>query len=312
MLQQTRVSTVIPYFHRFLDTYPTLEDLAEAEEDEILDLWAGLGYYGRARNLHKAARLIRDEYNGRFPEEYSDAIKLPGIGSYSAAAILSIAYGLPHAVLDGNVRRVLTRYLAIKEEVKGRLLRDLEALLSEIAGFVHQTDSVGDFNQALMELGAVVCIPSEPKCSGCPLVNHCLAFSRNLQRELPRSPKKLPPQEVLFTVAVMERGGRYLMCRNNHGTYLKGLWEFPKVEGHTLGDDLVVRFRQVHGIHVSPLKVLDPVIHHVTFRRIKYHPVLAGLLAGPSDRRYQWVRFGEKPYPASSYIRKILQQLDRG
>jgi len=311
MLQQTRVATVIPYFEKFLHAYPTLEDLANAEEDQVLDLWSGLGYYGRARNLHRAAQVIRDKHNGRFPEEYGEAVELPGIGTYSAAAILSIAFGQPYAVLDGNVRRVLARYMAIKEEVKGSLLKRLESLLSKIASSVHLSESIADFNQALMELGAIVCTPREPSCSECPLVKSCLAFSGDLQNELPKSRRRPVPQEVLFTVAVIEREGRYLMCRHSEETYLKRLWEFPKVTGQSLGDDLVNLFRRVHGLKLSPLETFAPVIHHVTFRRIKFHPVVATLLTEPPDRRYQWVGFGEKPYPTSSYIRKIMKRLER-
>jgi len=307
MLQQTRVNTVIPYFEKFLQAYPSLEDLAEAEEDQVLDLWSGLGYYGRARNLHKAAKLIKEKYDGKFPEDYSEALKLPGIGPYSAAAVLSIAFGQPYAVLDGNVLRVLTRFLAIKEEVTGLVRKSLDSLLSRIISHVHQTDSVADFNQALMELGATVCVPGDPSCEVCPFVNDCRALAGGLQRELPRSHRRRVPREIHFTVAVIERQQRYLMCRSQDETYLEGLWEFPKVDGQCRGQDLVERFWRIHGLKISISEFLKTVIHQVTFRRISFHPVTASLLTRLPTEKYHWVRLGEKPYPMSSYIRKILE-----
>jgi len=311
MLQQTRVSTVIPYYEKFLEVYPTLEDLASAEEDQVLDLWSGMGYYGRARNLRKAAQFIRDNHDGKFPEKYSEAVRLPGIGSYSAAAVLSIAYGQPYAVLDGNVRRFLTRYLAIEEEVKGPLLKRLESLLEGIASSEYLADSIGDFNQALMELGAVVCVPKDPNCLDCPFSDSCRAFSLGLQRKLPRSRKRSASQEISFTVTVIGREGRFLMCRNRDEAYLKGFWEFPKVEGQRYGDELVGLLEKTHGLRVSLDRQFDPVIHHVTFRRISIYPVVATLLDGSHDVRYRWVKFGERPYPMSSYIQKVLDRVDQ-
>lgn len=309
MLQQTRVTTVIPYFERFVKAYPSFDDLADAEEDHVLDLWSGLGYYSRARNLHKTAQIIRDRYNGEFPCNYREAIGLPGIGSYSAAAILSIAFGQPYPVLDGNVRRVMARYLALREEVKGPLLKDLERLLSEIANSSHMTGNIADFNQALMELGAIVCTPQEPDCPACPLLDSCAAFSDGLQSELPITRRKSTTQSISFTAAIVEREGRYLMCRNNEDDYLTGLWEFPKVAGKYHGEKVAELFWKVHRLRLSARNDLDPVIHHVTFRRIRFYPVLATLRVEPDDGRFHWVRFGEKPYPTSSYIRKILRQV---
>jgi A/G-specific adenine glycosylase len=311
MLQQTRVGTVIPYYERFLKRYPTLEDLAGAAEDQVLDLWAGLGYYGRARNLRKAARVIRDEFDGRFPREYNEAIKLPGIGRYSASAILSIAFGRPHAVLDGNVRRFMTRYLAVREDVKGPVLKSLESLLADIASSKALVDSIGDFNQALMELGAVVCVPGEPNCSDCPFRKSCRAFSMDLQNELPKSQKRKAPKEICFSVAVIERDGSFLMCRNKKEVYLRGFWEFPKIEGRWKGAAFVEQLEKVHGLRISIQRHFQPVVHHITFRRLSFYPILSTCLAQPSASDYHWVEFGEKPYPVSSYIHKILRRVGR-
>jgi A/G-specific adenine glycosylase len=309
MLQQTRVSTVIPYFERFLETYPSLTDLANAEEDQVLDIWSGLGYYGRARNLHRAARIIRDKYESVFPSRYKQVIGLPGIGPYSAAAVLSIAFGQQYAVLDGNVRRFLARYLALREEVKGPLLKNLESLLSEIASSEHLKDSIADFNQSLMELGALVCTPRDPRCSECPLAKSCLAVSKGLQSELPKAKKSRKLQEVSFTSAVIDREGRYLMCRNSEETYLRGFWEFPKVAGGPIEEDLTSLFRNLVGLELSVEQRFEPVIHHITFRRITLYPVRAVLLTDLSDPDFHWVKFGEKPYPTSSYVQKILKRI---
>ena len=306
MLQQTRVQTVVPYFERFVGAYPTLEHLAHADEEEVLDLWSGLGYYGRARNLHKTAKLIKEEHGGEFPEEYAEVVRLPGIGPYSAAAILSIAFGQTHAVLDGNVRRVLARYLAIREEVKGPVERSLKSCLAEIAGSVHAIGRIGDFNQALMELGALVCTPKDPRCVECPLKESCRAFSEALQGELPKQRKKPATQEIHLTVAVVERASRYLMCRNTAGTYLRGLWEFPKLNGWPAKEVLTALFSKTHGLEILPLEICEPVIHHVTFRKLMFRPVKAALAVEPQDGPFRWVRFGEKPYPVSSYIPKII------
>ena len=187
MLQQTQVQTVIPYYLKFLEYFPSIAALAEADTDALLRLWAGLGYYSRARNLQKAARIIVDQFGGRFPQNYSDVLALPGIGRYTAAAIVSIAFGQQYAVLDGNVSRVLARLFRISGDLKSSAVQNR---LWAVAQQLLPPTRPGDFNQAVMELGATVCSPRQPRCLLCPWTRHCLARQQGLQELLPQ---KSPP-----------------------------------------------------------------------------------------------------------------------
>lgn len=192
MLQQTVVKTVIPYFYKFIERWPTIHDLAAASEEEILREWAGLGYYARARNLYKCAQVVSSEYNGKFPEDEKSLQALPGIGPYTAAAISAIAFNYPSSVMDGNVERVMTRLHAHSEPIsKSKLL-----LHSYVRDLTHaRTDHPGDFAQALMELGAVICVPKNPKCDFCPVRRFCKAYAYKIQGRLPlKSVKKVKPK----------------------------------------------------------------------------------------------------------------------
>ncbi len=182
MLQQTRIAAVLPYYHRFLKRFPTVESLARAPQDNVLRLWSGLGYYSRARNLHRAAKEIVARHNGKFPRALEAALALPGIGRYTAAAVLSIAYDRPLAVLDGNVARVLARLGAIRGDLRAPARwRHLGATAQQILAH----GAPGDWNQALMELGETICTPQIPRCAVCPVSRVCLARARNLMREIP-------------------------------------------------------------------------------------------------------------------------------
>jgi A/G-specific adenine glycosylase len=224
MLQQTQVSTVIPFFERFLQAFPTLRDLAGANEQEVLRLWEGLGYYRRARNLHRAARLIVAEHGGRFPEDPAIANRLPGIGRYTVGAILSQAFDQRLPILETTSERVLCRLFGRKDDPKrepGRrwLWAMAEALLP--------TKQAGEFNQALMELGALICSPATPRCSECPLANVCRARQLGIQEQIP--PRVQTPEPVLVqeVAVVIRRGARLLLVqRPGHGRW-SGLWEFP-------------------------------------------------------------------------------------
>jgi A/G-specific adenine glycosylase len=226
MLQQTQVATVIPYYQRFMARFGEVEALAGASEDEVLALWSGLGYYSRARNLHRAARLIRDEYNGRFPEQFEEVVALPGIGRSTAGAILAIAGGQHLAILDGNVKRVLSRHQAVagwpgKGEVEQRLWQ-----LAEANTPVQRT---GDYTQAIMDLGATLCTRSKPRCDDCPVSGDCLARAEGRISEFPgRKPrKKLPQKAVVMPVVVNERGEVLLQKRPPVGIW-GGLWSLPE------------------------------------------------------------------------------------
>ena len=224
MLQQTQVDTVIPYFRRFTKRFPTVGALADAPLDEVLKLWEGLGYYARARNLHRAARIVAHEFKGRFPKTVEGLMRLPGVGRYSAGAIASLAFGVDAPALDGNVARVLCRIFAIRRDPREARTRDE---LWSLAGSLLPKGQAGKFNEALMELGATICTPRAPKCEICPIAAHCEARRRGIQERLPvRHARKLTPHYDV-TAAVIRHNGRVLIAQRPHEGMLGGLWEFP-------------------------------------------------------------------------------------
>jgi len=225
MLQQTRVAAVIPYYQRFLERFPDAAALAEAPEPELLALWSGLGYYSRARNLQKAAQQIVE--SGAFPKDYSAILALSGVGTYTAAAIASISFGLPHAVVDGNVRRVLARWT-----------NDGHADAQQIANHLLDRRDPARWNQAVMELGATICLPREPLCGECPVASHCAARRAGTQNDLPLKRPKPAPERLERTLLVIRRHGRILLTPSPR---VKGFWDLPEHPanvriGATLGD----------------------------------------------------------------------------
>lgn len=234
MLQQTQTETVKGYYSRFLDRFPTVAALAAAPEEEVLKLWEGLGYYSRARNLHAAARLVAGELGGRFPGDAASLRGLPGVGPYAANAIASIAYGEPVPALDGNQARVLSRVLAWESE-----LRTPFDLLEPALGLISR-ERPGDYNQALMDLGATICTPRQPDCASCPVTGHCHAFAEDAAQDFPRKPAPVPKREEDWTILLIRLGTRLLVCRRPKGL-LGGLYEFAALEGHPGPDDLTAR-----------------------------------------------------------------------
>ena len=224
MLQQTQVATALPYYRRFLRRFPSIKALAAADEADVLKAWEGLGYYSRARNLRKAARKIRREYGGRFPRTREALLSLPGVGPYSAGAILSIAMGRDEPAVDGNVTRVFARLLQYSQDVTRMPARKH---LWQVAEGLLPRGRAGDFNQALMELGAGVCRPRNPRCGECPLSGHCRAYREGLQTSLPRKPRARPVPHYDVGVGVVWKAGRILIARRPSEGLLGGLWEFP-------------------------------------------------------------------------------------
>jgi len=229
MLQQTRVAAVLPYYQRWMEALPTVEALAAADEEQLMKLWQGLGYYSRARNMHKAALMIVNTCGGRFPEEEKDLLKLPGIGDYTAGAIASIAFGRAVPAVDGNVLRVISRTADIREDISdAKVRRTFRALLEEAM----PREEPGKFNQALMELGATVCAPNgAPDCGRCPLSGLCEANRLGIQTELPLKSKKAPRRVEEMTVYLLRRGDAVALRRRGEAGLLAGLWEFPHVPG---------------------------------------------------------------------------------
>lgn len=231
ILQQTRVIQGLPYFEKFIQKYPSIENLANASEEEVLRLWQGLGYYSRARNLHKCSKIIADKYQGTFPDTSMALIKLPGIGPYTAAAIASIAFEEPVPVIDGNVLRVCSRYLGIREEINSSsvLQRIRKFLTSEI-----DNAEPGNFNQALMELGALVCKPGKPECLLCPLHTNCLGYNTGIASQLPVKKPKNIKKKRFFNYLILKSSGKIYMQQRNIKDIWKGLFEFLLIESDRL------------------------------------------------------------------------------
>ena len=228
ILQQTRVSQGLDYFNRFVERWPALSDLAEASEEEVLKLWQGLGYYSRARNLHKCAKEVVRQYNGDLPADYGKLVKLPGIGPYTAAAIASIAFGLPHAVVDGNVYRVLSRLFDIDLPINAdEGVKTFAALAAELLDRKHP----GLHNQAMMELGALQCLPKSPDCPSCPLQAHCLAFAHSTVESRPVKNQKLKIKTRYFNYLVIKDKANHLYLRKRQQNDIwRNLYDFPCIE----------------------------------------------------------------------------------
>ena len=264
MLQQTQVATVIPYYHRFLARFPTVEALAAAPLDDVLKLWAGLGYYSRARNLHRGAALVVARFGGRIPGSPELIREIPGIGAYTAGAILSIAFELPEPLVDGNVARVLARMLLLKGDWrKGELKERLWAVARELVASAHaaKTGTPGDLNQALMELGATVCTPRSPDCARCPVARFCRANELGVQADYPETPAKTDvPTWKLRAWVVEDAAGRILLARREESGLFGGLWEVP-----------TERMVRVTRAKRETTRVLGRVTHVLSHRRLDIH-----------------------------------------
>lgn len=223
MAQQTQIDTLIPYYNRFIKKFPSLKALAVAEEADVLKAWEGLGYYSRARNLHKTARLIESDYNGLFPSDYQTLVSLPGIGPYTGGAIASIAFNQAVTAVDGNVLRVISRFLNSSLDIgeaktKKHITQWLESILPPQSG---------DFNESLMELGALICTPKSPKCQSCPLIEACQAYAFGKPEALPVKRKKIRPKTIKMEVGILCRNQDILFVRRDQEGLLSGMWAFP-------------------------------------------------------------------------------------
>ncbi|NOZ12512.1 MAG: A/G-specific adenine glycosylase [Acidobacteria bacterium] len=269
MLQQTRVDTVIPYFLRFLDRFPDVSALAKADLQDVLKLWEGLGYYARARNLHRAARKITDEFSGIIPPDPERFRSLPGVGPYISAAVMSIACGYPLPVVDGNVLRAVCRIFALKDDIsRPSAKKKVAALLTKQ---IPETQP-GDFNEALMELGATVCTPKSPRCTRCPLAKLCMAKQAGIVSELPVKTPKAPVPEFRVVVAVIRNeNGQILIQKRPENGLLGGLWEFPggKVEkGEAPAAALERECREELGVKVKTGREIATIRHAYTHFKI--------------------------------------------
>ncbi len=315
MLQQTRVDQAAPYYRRFIERFPSVEELAAADRQEVLKVWEGLGYYRRARHLHEAARTVAEEYGGKIPREWKEITSLKGIGPYTASAILSIGFGKPHAVVDGNVIRVLCRYLGIEEDTRKSATR---TRVQEAADERIDPDRPGDFNQALMELGATVCTPSDPSCGICPLRSGCVAARTARTEEIPyRSPAKKRPHHEIGVGVVRDEAGKVLIALRPEEKMLGGLWEFPggkKEEGETIEETVRRELREELEIEISLEKPFMKVDHAYSHLTVTLHVFLCSLEKGTPEAKdsqeVRWVEVGElEEYPFPRANRRITEKL---
>jgi len=297
MLQQTQVATVIPYYNEFLSRYPDARALAAAPLDDVLKRWEGLGYYARARNFHRAVRAVVASHGASVPDDPALFGELPGVGEYTVAAVQSIAFGHPLAVVDGNVKRVIARVLALEASVDSPAgKRRVQTEASRLLG----SAPPGDFNQALMELGALVCRPLSPACDECPWQNDCAAYSQGEPERFPvRAPKKVVPRAHI-AVGVVYRSGRVLITRRAESGMLGGLWEFPggKVRAGESAEAACVReIREEVSLRVKVEEHIARVRHAYTHLHVEIDVFACRpqpgdvVLDGPVD--YRWIRPGE-------------------
>jgi A/G-specific adenine glycosylase len=310
MLQQTRIAAVLPYYERFLTAFPNVEALSVAPLEKVLQLWSGLGYYSRARNLHRAAQEIVTNHAGKFPHEMDAALALPGIGHYTAAAVLSIAYDAPFAVLDGNVARVLARLFAIRGDLR---VPARWRKLTETAHALLAIRAPGDWNQAVMELGEVICTPQIPRCGSCPLKRFCRARVQGLTRQIPAPRRKRAPVNIRIAAAIFrDPRGRTILLRDpgahDHVLFSR-MWQFPAVEvQHDPSAELARHLEEKLGLAVASftLEPLPAAKHGVTFRNITLLPYLARVPRLPKSTRARvqpLARLHE--LPISSATRKL-------
>jgi len=308
MLQQTQVTTVIPYFERFMQSFPTIIELANAEQDEVLHHWTGLGYYARARNLHKAAKQIVQKHSGAFPANIDDLIALPGIGRSTAGAVLSISRNQRHAILDGNVKRVLARYYAI-EGWPGQ--KAVENVLWEVAEKNTPSTRNANYTQVMMDLGAMVCTRSKPKCDACPLQHDCLAYAQGAQTNFPgKKPKKAIPERSTMLVVPLFQQQVYLEQRPSSGLW-GGLYGFIEVQNLEDADTELRR----RGIQACAFETQTAFRHTFSHFHLDITPVFAMINSVPrkqvAEKNAQWFVFNEPiEVGLAAPTKKIIQQLE--
>ena len=284
MLQQTRVEAVKPYYERFLEAFPDVAALAEAEEDKLLKMWEGLGYYNRVRNMQKAAQQVMTEHNGHFPQSYDEILKLSGIGHYTAGAISSFAYGIAKPAVDGNVLRVVSRLLASDADImKASTRAQMERLIEEVIPI----DAAADFNQGLIEIGAIVCVPNgEPKCEICPVAHLCKAKVQNIQMELPVKTKAKARRIEKRTVLIFRDNETVAIRKRPVKGLLAGLYELPNVEGHLTRKEVIEYGKEIGltPIRVKKLASAKHIFSHVEWHMIGYEVLVDELEKNCSEK----------------------------
>ena len=304
ILQQTRVAQGLPYFHRLLEAFPSVLDLAKAEEDYLFRLWQGLGYYSRARNLQKTARIIA-EAGGEFPSTYLELVKLPGVGPYTAAAIASFAFDEPKPVVDGNVFRILARYFGVEVDI---LHASARKIFTDLADDLIPTHQPAIFNQAIMEFGSLQCSPA-PSCSTCPLQFTCVAFSENRVQSLPVKSKKKGQRERYFTYFIIEHKGKVLVRQRASKDIWQGLWEFYLLEGTQLESGkeeiLMDPFLSKLAQHSVMTSLVSPPTHLLSHQKIfcqAWHVQVNDHFEVLENDRFRWI----EPHDFTNMAKPVL------
>jgi A/G-specific adenine glycosylase len=312
MLQQTTVAAVVPYYERWIEKFPDIETLARADLQAVLKEWQGLGYYQRARNLHAAARVMVDQHNGEIPRDYQTLLALPGFGPYTSAAVLSIAYDLPYPVLDANVRRVCMRLMRLHGQADPGKDDEIRSFLEPHVS----ARGMGTFNQALMELGALVCRSGNPACLVCPVSHFCGAYAAGEQEVIPR-PRRQEYTKLEAVIAVIRKEDRYLIQKRPETGLLAGLWEFPggKIEpGEEPEQALGREVREELGVELTGIRFLTSVEHAYTQFRVTLHAYACQVSAPPRLRRdtHRWVTLkGMRRFPFPSGSVRLIRFLEK-
>ena len=312
MLQQTQVATVIPYFEKFMESFPTVTALANATDDDVLHHWSGLGYYSRARNLHKAAKMVVDDFAGQFPHSIAELEQLPGIGRSTAGAIASISMNIRAAILDGNVKRVLARYKAVEGwPGKSAVAKELWRIAEE---YTPQTRGA-DYTQAMMDLGAMVCTRTKPSCPLCPLQHSCIAHNMGEETRFPESkPKKEKPERAVRMLMVINQFGEVLLEKRPPTGIWGGLWGFPEVQ---IDDDLTTVAQNATGIKLDTFEEWDSFRHTFSHYHLDITPVKTFAHSShhvADGDRWHWFKIDNPTQlglaaPVTKLLKKIQQSL---
>lgn len=313
ILQQTRVEQGKNYFYRFVEAYPTVNDLASAHEDEVLKLWQGLGYYSRARNLHASAKIIASQYNGTFPNDYKSIIALKGVGPYTAAAVASIAFNLPYPAVDGNIYRVLSRYYGIETPIDSSAgKKEFQQLAEELI----QGQEPGMHNQALMEFGALQCVPKSPKCENCPVVESCFTYKNGLVAQLPVKEKKTKQRHRYFYYYMYDMGDSILLDKRSGNDIWQNLYQLPLMErekalsdSELLHADFPVKTMQVNVKSISGQK------KHVLSHQIIHAKLIYLEVQGNFNNQSPLIRVNKKDiskFAVSRLVEQFLQEAGLG
>ncbi len=314
MLQQTRVDQATPYFNHFMERFPDVYTLAEADQQEVLKVWEGLGYYSRARNMHHAAKTVVDKFDGQIPDSEDEILELKGVGPYTASAVLSIAYSKPHAVVDGNVLRVLTRYLGIEDDIRSTRTKNA---IQDAADELLDKTRPGDFNQAVMELGATVCTPANPDCSSCPVNTDCIAYATMKTDSIPyKSPAKKRPHHQIG-VGIIRDNEDVLIALRPEDAMLGGLWEFPggkQQKGEDIQQTVIRELKEELGVDVAITKPFMKLNHAYSHFKITLHAYLCELKNGTPEpktsQQLKWVSVSDlEHYPFPKANRKLTEKL---